>query len=982
MNKGYYLSILLISCISLGIIWHSSDWSFEYPYFSTNEMTNEGEDETTAQRTSMQEARIQYEFDLLKDPKTGKIPIAIYRDEMKQAMSLPVSLEPQILRNGVVRIPNGVTTPTSNLYQKAGPNNIGGRTRTLVFDKRYNGTTNRVIISGCVSGGLMRSNDGGANWDLVTPSQQIHSLTTLAQDPRPGFQDTWYAGTGEAQGNSAGASSTATFFGNGLFKSIDNGITWNALTSTQTGSLLSFDNSFDFIHKMVVHPVTGDIYVACNSTLQRSQNGGITWSIIKGANTGNSRTGNTDIVITNTGSKIYLSFHLSNTTNRGVWESTTGDAGSFVAIAGNIANTPTGFKQNTGSTWGRVLLALAPSNNNVLYVLYENGESQASPSFKPEVDLFKMEIIAGINTWTDLSLNMPNMPDNNKASSDPISVQGAYDMLLSVKPDDPNSIYIGGTNLYRSINGFTNNDSTSWIGGYATNFTYSLYPNSHADMHGLVFDPTNNNRAFSLNDGGIQVTEDIKAATVVWVPLKNYQTLQFYHVTIDPEVSKDNFMGGAQDNSTFYRDATLNLGTRPTSRPNINDYANLYSGDGVSVGISTIALGKQYFYMGSQSGDIARRDLTLAVPSLSFKSIKPPVSELTSDGNGGFGSFITNFKLSNANTEILFYVNYNKLFLTNTASTVDSSKWVRLSNVEDSINIAGGTSVSIRGMSTSWGPYLNTHALYFGTSNGKLFRLDNYANADASTKPINITPPGLSGNVIDIAVNPNDDNEVMAVVSNYNVNSIWWTWNAKSATPSWSNVEGNLTLPSIRSCVILVKKEGGLPVTEYYVGTSVGLYTTASIGKTMGSAGSVVWSREAASLLNFVVVTSMDYRPEDNTLLIGTHGNGMYFSSIGSPNFTPNVPTAIASPIVNDKNFVRVYPTISNGNYHFEQGNVTGIKKLQIQVYNMAGQAVYQSLINYGSGNIPLTNLPNGTYIVQITSDNKKYQTLQKVFKQ
>ena len=206
---------------------------------------------------------------------------------------------------------------------------------------------------------------------------------------------------------------------------------------------------------------------------------------------------------------------------------------------------------------------------------------------------------------------------------------------------------------------------------------------------------------------------------------------------------------------------------------------------------------------------------------------------------------------------------------------------------------------------------------------------------------------------------------------------------AKSASPSWSNAEGNLTLPSIRSCAIVVKKDAANnPVTEYYVGTSVGLYTTASIGKTMGSAGSVVWSREAASLLNFVVVTSMDYRPEDNTLLIGTHGNGMYFSSIGSPNFTPNVPTAIASPIVNDKNFVRVYPTISNGNYHFEQGNVTGIKKLQIQVYNMAGQAVYQSLINYGSGNIPLTNLPNGTYIVQITSDNKKYQTLQKVFKQ
>jgi hypothetical protein len=450
MKKGFISSFILIGIISFGIIWDSGAFHFQQEAFSVGEMQDASEEEeSTTQRASMQDARMQYEFDLIKDPRTGKIPSNIFSDEMKQAMSLPVSLEAQTMRNGVIRIPTGVNTPTSNLYQKAGPNNIGGRTRAMVFDKRYNGTSNRVVLSGCVSGGIMRSADGGANWDLVTPSQQIHSLSALAQDPRPGFQDTWYAGTGEAQGNSAGAGSTAFFFGNGIFKSNDNGITWTALTSTQTGSLIAFDNSFDFVHKIAVHPVTGDIYVACNGTIQRSQNGGTTWSILKGSNSGTSRTGNTDLAITNTGSKIYISFHLSNTTNRGVWESTTGDAGTFTAIAGNVAETPAGFKQNTSATWGRVLLALAPSNNNILYVLYENGETQASPSFKPEVDLFKMEEISGIKTWTNLSANMPDMPGNNKASSDPIAIQGAYDMVLSVKPDDANSIYVGGTNLYR-----------------------------------------------------------------------------------------------------------------------------------------------------------------------------------------------------------------------------------------------------------------------------------------------------------------------------------------------------------------------------------------------------------------------------------------------------------------------------------------------------------------------------------------------------
>jgi len=178
--------------------------------------------------------------------------------------------------------------------------------------------------------------------------------------------------------------------------------------------------------------------------------------------------------------------------------------------------------------------------------------------------------------------------------------------------------------------------------------------------------------------------------------------------------------------------------------------------------------------------------------------------------------------------------------------------------------------------------------MYFGTNNGKLYRLDDYANADATTVPKDISPSGLSGNVADIAVNPNDDNEVMIVVSNYSTIGIWWSANAKAATPSWYNVEGNLTLPSIRSCAIVVKKDASNnPVTEYYVGTSVGLYSTASISQTLGAGGTVQWFREAASIINYAVVSCMDYRPEDNTLLIGTHGNGMYYTVIGSPNYQP-----------------------------------------------------------------------------------------------
>ena len=981
MKKGIQLCFVLVCVFTIITLWKKQNQRVEKEF-----KIEEAENESPEKRDEMTQARFQYEFDMLKDPVTGKIPTNVYKEEMKQAMSIPVSgHQSMTAMNGIIRSGFGVNTPSTNVYQAAGPNNVGGRTRALVFDKRYNGTSNKVILAGCVSGGIMRSIDGGNTWTLVTPDQQVHSISCFAQDPSK--PDTWYAGTGESFGNSASASG-AFYLGNGVFKSVDNGASWVALSSTQQGSLFSFDNVFDLVNRIVVNPANSDVYVACVSTIYRSKDGGTNWSIVKTTSPlGNSVTGNTDIAINKTGTKFYCANHLkSAAADRGVWQSDTGDLNSWTIVGGNVADIPAGWKVNTGTaSWGRIVIQLAPSNDNILYVLYENGASQASPSLLPEADFFKLNNTSGTAVWTNLSANMPDMPGGNKTGSDPLAVQGGYDLLLAVNPDDALSVYVGGTNLYRSTSGFTNSSATSWIGGYKTDFSSNVYSNSHPDMHFLTFDPTNSKRAFCCNDGGVQITEDITAPTVVWTFIKNYQTLQYYSVAIDPEIGKNNFVGGAQDNGTWYRDASLNFGQRPTDRPGINDFVNLFGGDGVKVDIAKINAGQQLTYFGAQGGLIVRDEL-LSNATYQGALIRPKITELTANTNSGYGDFVTNFKLSNSNSEILFYANYNKLFKTNSASSVDSSKWTRLLGVETAINSSGGTSVSIRAMNFSWGDYKTTHAMYIGTNNSKIYRLDDYANATQLSIPVDISIPSLATtpvNIIDIAVNPNDDNEVMAVVSNYNTVSIWWTNNAKSATPSWLNAEGNLTLPSIRTCAIVVKKDASNnPTTEYYVGTSVGLYSTAGLSNTFGAGGTIVWSREGPTVINYAVVQSIDYRPEDNTLLFGTHGNGMFYTMIGSSNFTPNLPTAIASSILNDKNFVTVYPTVSNGNYHYAAGNLNGIKSMTIQVFNMLGQPLYRSTVNYGSGNIAFSNAPAGNYVIQIISDNKKYQTLQKIIKQ
>jgi hypothetical protein len=918
------------------------------------------------------EARMKYEYDMLKDPRTGEIPEGIFAKERALAKTLPV-------RSNIS--PNGRTSAL-NTYLPAGPNNIGGRTRGLAYDVRYNGTTNRVIIAGSVSGGIMRSADGGQTWMLVTPSENIHSFTALVQDTREGFQNIWYAGSGEFSGNSA-SEVGAPYLGFGLWKSVDNGLTWTKLTVTISNisalnNPIDFDHPFDFTYNIAVNPVNGDVYVAAWVILIKSTDGGNTFrAVFQSASSANTATGQMHVTVNNNG-RIFLAVNGgADAAKRGVWYSDAGNLNTWTRIAGGQTPGADSISNWRGNSYDgsskRILLTLAPSNQNIGYVFYENGLSSDPPQLQPEADLFRFDMAGSSFTWSNRSANMPDIAGGNLAGSDPINVQGGYNMEIRVKPDNPDVVFVGGTNLYRSTDGFSSNANTTWIGGYNTNFTYNQYPNSHADIHRLVFNPSNANEATCGNDGGIQVTNNIMDATVSWQMYPNYQTLQYYNVAIDPTPGRNNFAGGAQDNGVRFRDRSGIFGTPPADS---NNHRLLFSADGATVAISTETSGAQFLYESIQNGELRRVRLT--APQSTSPNISP--IGLTTGPGGGFGEFVTNFRLVADNTEDLYYVNYNRLFRTTTASTVTStSGWTEMTGVTQTVNQAdpSGRGIAIRGTANSRGPYMSSHALYLGTTNGKIYRLDDPRNASPGTVPINITPAGLTGNVQDISVNPNNDDEVLAIVSNYNVVSIWWTTNGKSASPTWINAEGNLTLPSIRSCAIVVKKDASnSPVTEYYVGTSIGLYSTTNLG-----GGNPTWQREGGNLLNYAVVQSLAYRPTDNVLLVGTHGNGMYFTYLGTPNYTPNLNTGI-NPITNDRRFIdAVYPTIAGNIVHYRIGNL-GIRKILITVTSMSGQTIVKKETGYQTGSISIGTLPAGQYILTIFSDDNKYRHVQKFIKQ
>ena len=784
---------------------------------------------------------LEYEFNMTKDPATGKIPEGVFEAERAQATD-------------VLKMQRQRSVPEFASYNFVGPDNLGGRTRTVVYDVRYNGTANRTIFAGGVSGGVYKSIDDGATWVRKSPTGDHFSCTSIAQDTRPGFQDVWYYTVGEPIGNSASANG-ANYSGNGVYKSTDNGESWTRLPASNTTALESFSTNADFSLKLVVDPTNGNVYMAAIAAIRRSTDGGATWeTVLNGTLANTSQI--TDIVVTSNGT-FYAGFSGTNTPSAagappadGVFKSSTGALNSWTRIAGVGSPTnPAGW--NAQNTYRRVVLAVAPNLESRVYALYYNNvTSSCTGTAAPEAEFYYFDDLT--QAWTDISATLPNEAGCSDGN-DPFAVQGGYDLVVAVKPDDANTIFIGGTNAYRSTD-----TGATWtrIGGYNSPANYAQYPNSHPDIHSFVFQPGSPSTMLCGNDGGIQRTTDVLAPTVAWTPINNgYRTYQYYYVANDPRMGNDKVIGGAQDNGT-----TRNVGGTGSQ------FESVFGGDGVSVGLSNPAAsgGSQFEYVGSQLGNIFRRN---AASGANFgTNIKPTGS--------GQGLFVTLFELDPDNTQTLYYANANTLYRTISASTVTSATWTQLTGVGTAV----GTTVSISSIGLTRGAYnAATSSLFIGTTNGRVFRLDDpnsVAAATAAPVEISLGAGFPAGTVSSIAVSPINDDVVMVTFSNYGVPSVFLTQNANAATPTWTNIENNLALPSYRSSAIA--NVGG--TLEYYAGTSTGLYRITD-PTTVGA----MWTKEGAATIGSAVVSSLDLRTSDNKLLVGTHGIGMLRSAPAAP---------------------------------------------------------------------------------------------------
>ena len=771
-------------------------------------------------------ARLEFEWLRTRDPQTNEIPENIRLKEIDFVKNVPN-------RNQVSmkNVQGGASNLKTLNWDRRGPYNVGGRTRAMALDA----TNESIIIAGGVSGGMWKTVDGGATWKKTTKPEQLHSITAVAQDTRTGHTSTWYYGTGELSGNSASASFSAWYKGNGIYKSTDNGESWTSLTSTASNKPQSFVNTFDYVNNVIVNPLNGYVFVSGVYGLRRSKDGGTTWDSLLDSEALNAYY--TEITMN---SKGVLYAALST---RGIFRSAdNGDTWTDI--------TPSSF-----SVVGRTVIGHAPSDENTMYVI-SYSSSTSHPLWKYT---YSSGDGSGSNgTWTDLSLNIPAFGGN----VGDFDSQGGYDLIIKVKPDDPNFVVIGGTNVYRSSDGFSTTSNTKWIGGYATINNVSMYDNHHPDQHGFLFLPSDPNTAFSSHDGGISKTTAIKDDAVVWTSLSNgYYTTQFYHVAIDQSGTKpDLIIGGMQDNATW--------------KSNVNSETHVWVNDGTSGdgAFSAIAFNAQADVWSSQKGNSYLYDYRNPFNysfGYSWVSMKP------SSATGQL--FINPFILNQADEKILFYAGGSTIWRNNNidiSSFATANAYYASDPWDQLTNAASGGSISALATTTT----SPTNRLYYGDNKGILRKLDNANSGNGSPTDItgSLFPTGAY--VSNIAVNPEDGDELIAIFSNYSVKSIW---HSDDAGATWSDIGGNLeensdgsgSGPSVRAALIIKFKNTQM----YFVGTSTGLYSTTSL-----NGASTTWVQESAESIGNVVVDGLVGRQSDGYIAVATHGAGVFTVNFNS----------------------------------------------------------------------------------------------------
>ncbi len=830
------------------------------------------------------------------DPATGTVP----GDRLRKALQ-ELRQKTRLNKSGNV---------VSLVWEEL-PSNLGGRTRTLIFDP-YD-PAGRKVWAGAVTGGIWYNDDifnASSSWKPVDDFLDNLSVSCIVFDTNN--PDVMYAGTGEGQ-TAVIIYRESSGVGNGILKSVDGGNTWSWT-----------NGGFAYVNDIVIRDENGQsvLYVAAVSGvykganhesspsdgLFRSVNGGDSWEQVlpdipgKGVPYAPS-----DIALGASG-RLYVGTQR-NLNGEGasviLWSDDGANWTAYTAIRSQILAETDPEKKIPG----RVVLATAPSDSNVVYAVYASG------SYNKDNFLLMSAYTIIKSTDKGETWQKTNMP----SSGGGWAYLAWHALALEVDPNNPNTIYAGGLDQHKSFDsGVTWYYLSDWRGRSPDKYV-------HADQHKVVYKPGSSDTILFCTDGGFFLTTE---GTEVYPKFqernKDFNTFQLYTCDIHPDAGREYYITGAQDNST-YRYMGVPLDHRHFILGGDGAYC-FFDKDEPDFILASYQYNRFYVFR-NFSGD--------------------QLMEWTSASQYSGGIFINPADYDSRNNTL--YAN---------ATTFDLKRKDQILRIKQMLTLPFGEYISLgTGAQLPFScikysmnsPGDNT-VVFAGTQSGRLFKIEH---AESSPVVTEIGSPQFPpGNISSISVSYSDD-EILVSFSNYGVTSVWRTLDGGT---SWKNVEGDLPDMPVRWIMHHPYiKESAIIATE------LGVWKTENLDSI-----NVTWIPNNDGLAN-VRIDMLRHRPVDNTIIAATHGRGLFVNrgiGLGAHGLIENAGIELLA-----------YPNPNDGRFRVRLTEVGIFRIVISSMAGETIDIVEGRLSGREDGiEIDLSDTPAGVYLIRATCNKKSFQ--------
>jgi photosystem II stability/assembly factor-like uncharacterized protein len=599
--------------------------------------------------------------------------------------------------------------------------------------------------------------------------------------------------------------------GNGVYKSSDGGEKWTNVGLKNT----------DHIARIIINPQNSDeVYIAALGNvwapneergLFKTTDGGKNWEKILYVN---ETTGCSDIAMDPANPELLYAAMWDF--QRKPYTFRSGGPGS------NLYRSSDGGKkwekvqiENRYNELGRISVVFSAADANIIYALIESEKTGLYRSKDKGI------------TW------------ELKTTSPVVGERPFYFSLLVADPVDTNKIYKPGFFL-----------NVSDDGGYSFASPFVEGGNVHGDFHALWINPSNNSHMYLGTDGGLYISFD-KGST--WQHAQNLPLAQFYHVSVDNQ-EPYNVYGGLQDNGSWVGPSE-SVGGITNS-----DWLNVGYGDGFNV--MPDPRDENIIYWLYQGGNLMR----FYKDTREIKEIKPYTDN--SDEKLRF-NWDTPICFSKINEGVM-YVGAQYLY----SSTDRGDSWHKISpdlttndpekqKQEESggLTIDNSTAENHCTIFTISESPKDGKVIWAGTDDGNL-----QVTNDAGENWVNVVEnvPGLPENTwcSKVAASNFDAKTAYVVFDGHrNGDKKVYVYKTTDLGKSWSSIATEEIETFARTITEDIVNPGLL-----FLGTDYGLYITIDGGKQ--------WVRFDGNVPK-VPVYEMVIHPEENDLVIGTHGRGI-----------------------------------------------------------------------------------------------------------